>query len=92
MFDRKDDDMGGRTGRKPRNPRKTVAEQLEELNAKITEKEVSLKEMKAQRKELEDLLKKEQIDKLLETITNSGITIEEATNFIEDLATTHTTE
>ena len=55
----------------------TTAEQLEKINETITTKEEELKELKAQRKELEVQKKQEDLSELYNIITASGKSMEE---------------
>ena len=71
--------------RKNKNP-KTIAERLDENVKKIAKTEQLLKELKAERKELEIAKKNEEIEGLLSLIQEKGLTIEEAKECIGQLA------
>ncbi len=70
--------------RKNKKP-KTIAERLDENINKIAETEQLLKELKAERKELEIAKKNEEIEDLLSLIQEKGLTIEEAKECISQL-------
>ena len=64
---------------------KTIAECLDENIKKIAETEQLLKELKAERKKLEEAKKNEEIEDLLSLIQEKGLTIEEAKECISQL-------
>ena len=65
---------------------KTTVERLDEIIKKIAETEQILKELKAERKKLEEAKKNEEIEGLLSLIQEKGLTIEEAKECIGQLA------
>lgn len=70
--------------RKPRES-KTTEQQIAEIAIKISETEELLKSLKEEQKALQDKLDKEKVDRLLNAISENGMTIEDATNYIEQL-------
>lgn len=70
--------------RKPRES-KTTEQQIAENAIKISETEELLKSLKEEQKTLQDKLDKEKVDRLLNAISENGMTIEDATNYIEQL-------
>ncbi len=65
---------------------KTIAECLDENIKKIAETEQLLKELKAERKKLEEAKKNEEVEGLLTLIHEKGMTIEDAKNCIGRLS------
>ena len=70
--------------RKPRES-KTTEQQIAEIAIKISETEELLKSLKEEQKALQDKLDKEKVDRLLNAISKNGMTIEDATSYIEQL-------
>ena len=70
--------------RKPREI-KTTEQQLEDIAIRISETEELLKSLKEEQKVLQDKLDKEKVDRLLNVIAENNMTIEDATNYIEQL-------
>lgn len=77
------DDMRGI--RKNKNS-KTTIERLDETIKRIAETEQLLKELKAERKKLEETKKSEEVEELLTLIHEKGMTIEDAKNCIGRLS------
>ncbi len=65
---------------------KTTVERLDEIIKKIAETEQILKELKAERKKLEEAKKSEEVEELLTLIHEKGMTIEDAKNCIGRLS------
>lgn len=70
--------------RKPRES-KTTGQQIAEITIRISETEELLKSLKEEQKALQDKLDKEKVDRLLNAISKNGMTIEDATSYIEQL-------
>ena len=64
----------------------TITEQLEENALAIESTEKHLNELKAQKKELEAAKKEEDVQNLLNKISEKGITVAEATKLIDNVA------
>ncbi|RHS68117.1 flagellar export protein FliJ [Clostridium sp. AM45-5] len=56
----------------------TLEQQLENIATEITNKEAELKELKAKQKELKKQLEQEEMQKLLATVKENGLSIQEA--------------
>lgn len=65
---------------------RTTTQKLNDIVAQIEAAEVSLKELKAQKKELQAQLEQEKVDTLLATIKASNLSLEDATNYIKNAA------
>lgn len=75
--------------RKPREV-KTTEQKLEAVTIKISETEELLKTLRVEQKELKDKLNQEKVDKLLSVIAENGMTIDDATGYIEQLKSDET--
>lgn len=64
---------------------RTTTQKLNDIVAQIEAAEVSLKELKLQKKELQAQLEQEKIDTLLATIKASNLSLEDATNYIKNV-------
>lgn len=56
----------------------TLEQQLENIATEIVNKEAELKELKAKQKELKKQLEQEEMQKLLATVKENGLSIQEA--------------
>lgn len=65
---------------------RTTAQKLDDIVAQIEATEANLKELKAQKKELQAHLEQEKVDTLLATIKASNLSLEDATNYIKNAA------
>lgn len=65
---------------------RTTTQKLDDIIAQIEAAEVSLKELKSQKKELQAQLEQEKVDTLLATIKASNLSLEDATNYIKNAA------
>lgn len=65
---------------------RTTTQKLDDIIAQIEAAEVTLKELKAQKKELQAQLEQEKVDTLLATIKASNLSVEDATNYIKNAA------
>ena len=65
---------------------RTTVQKLDDIIAQIEAAEVTLKELKAQKKELQAQLEQEKVDTLLATIKASNLSVEDATNYIKNVA------
>ena len=65
---------------------RTTTQKLDDIIAQIEATEANLKELKAQKKELQAQLEQEKIDTLLATIKESNLSLEDATNYIKNAA------
>lgn len=65
---------------------RTTAQKLDDIVAQIEATEANLKELKAQKKELQAQLEQEKVDTLLATIKASNLSLEDATNYIKNAA------
>lgn len=63
---------------------RTTAQKLDDIVAQIEATEANLKELKAQKKELQAQLEQEKVDTLLATIKASNLSLEDATNYIKN--------
>lgn len=65
---------------------RTTVQKLDDIVAQIEAAEATLKELKAQKKELQAQLEQEKVDTLLATIKASNLSVEDATNYIKNVA------
>lgn len=65
---------------------RTTTQKLDDIIAQIEATEANLKELKAQKKELQAQLEQEKVDTLLATIKASNLSLEDATNYIKNAA------
>lgn len=65
---------------------RTTTQKLDDIIAQIEATEENLKELKAQKKELQAQLEQEKVDTLLATIKASNLSLEDATNYIKNAA------
>jgi cell division FtsZ-interacting protein ZapD len=65
---------------------RTTVQKLDDIIAQIESTEATLKELKAQKKELQAQLEQEKVDTLLATIKASNLSVEDATNYIKNVA------
>lgn len=65
---------------------RTTVQKLDDIIAQIEAAEATLKELKAQKKELQAQLEQEKVDTLLATIKASNLSVEDATNYIKNVA------
>ena len=65
---------------------RTTAQKLDDIIAQIEAAETNLKELKSQKKELQAQLEQEKVDTLLATIKASNLSVEDATNYIKNVA------
>lgn len=65
---------------------RTITQKLDDIIAQIEATEENLKELKAQKKELQAQLEQEKIDTLLATIKANNLSLEDATNYIKNVA------
>lgn len=56
----------------------TLEQQLENIATEIANKEAELKELKAKQKELKKQLEQEEMQKLLATVKENGLSVQEA--------------
>ena len=65
---------------------RTTTQKLDDIIAQIEATEENLKELKAQKKELQKQVEQEKIDTLLATIKANNLSLEDATNYIKNAA------
>lgn len=65
---------------------RTTVQKLDDIIVQIESTEATLKELKAQKKELQAQLEQEKVDTLLATIKASNLSVEDATNYIKNVA------
>lgn len=65
---------------------RTTVQKLDDIIAQIESTEATLKELKSQKKELQAQLEQEKVDTLLATIKASNLSVEDATNYIKNVA------
>lgn len=65
---------------------RTTVQKLDDIIAQIESTEATLKELKSQKKELQSQLEQEKVDTLLATIKASNLSVEDATNYIKNVA------
>ncbi len=65
---------------------RTTTQKLDDIIAQIEATEENLKELKAQKKDLQAQLEQEKVDTLLATIKANNLSLEDATNYIKNAA------